>query len=216
MSLVGSLAPASGAAVQRRWPHSVISPSDAYFAVPAFANTTSSLPFSCLICENRRSRSPSFETSPWTPVTFFPISFTAAASSPSRRPVMKTCAPSLANRFAVASPMPLLPPVTSAIFPSSLPICSPYQVRLSGPDAGIQRLPHRRVPVDYRPRQPKRPPTLPNHSCCDTAGLGRHRTRCQLGVTGCPAELQTAAAASAPISSARVIITVGSGSTLKL
>src|SRR4029453_10773148 len=33
---------------------------------------------------------------------------------------MKTYAPSFINSFAVASPMPLLPPVTSAIFPSSL------------------------------------------------------------------------------------------------
>src|SRR5262249_1433703 len=37
-------------------------------------------------------------------------------------PVMKTYAPSFTNRFAVARPMPLLSPVISAIFPSSLPI----------------------------------------------------------------------------------------------
>src|SRR5215467_4084875 len=47
---------------------------------------------------------------------------TAAASSDSRRPVIKTYAPSFTNRFAVASPMPVLPPVTSATFLSSLPI----------------------------------------------------------------------------------------------
>src|SRR5262249_50182378 len=34
---------------------------------------------------------------------------------------MKMYAPSLTNCFAVARPMPLLPPVMSAIFPSSLP-----------------------------------------------------------------------------------------------
>ena len=39
-----------------------------------------------------------------------------------RRPVMKTYAPSATNRFAVASPMPLLPPVTSATLPSSFPL----------------------------------------------------------------------------------------------
>src|SRR5580658_9579260 len=33
---------------------------------------------------------------------------------------MKTYAPSDTNRLAVASPMPLLPPVTRAIFPASL------------------------------------------------------------------------------------------------
>src|SRR5262249_35198789 len=86
------------------------------------ANTISSLPFSLLICAKRRSRSLRSDTSPWTPVTFLPISLTAAANSDSRRPVMYTYAPSLTNRFAVARPMPLLPPVISAIFPSSLPI----------------------------------------------------------------------------------------------
>src|SRR6476659_1223415 len=35
---------------------------------------------------------------------------------------MNTYAPSFTNSFAVARPIPLLPPVTSAIFPSSLPI----------------------------------------------------------------------------------------------
>src|SRR5882724_8475570 len=45
-------------------------PRGAYFATPAFANTISSLPFSCLICAKRRSRSPAFDTSPCTPVTF--------------------------------------------------------------------------------------------------------------------------------------------------
>src|SRR3989449_3362793 len=35
---------------------------------------------------------------------------------------MKTYAPSFTNCFAVARPMPLLPPVMSAIFPSSLPM----------------------------------------------------------------------------------------------
>src|SRR5437867_10323479 len=35
---------------------------------------------------------------------------------------MKTYAPSFTNSLAVARPMPLLPPVMSAIFPSSLPM----------------------------------------------------------------------------------------------
>src|SRR5271169_6442175 len=82
----------------------------------------SSLPCSRLICANKRSRSPKSDTSPWTPVTFRPICLAAAVSSASRRPVTKTCAPSFTNCFAVARPMPLLPPVMSAIFPSSLPI----------------------------------------------------------------------------------------------
>src|SRR5580692_11516072 len=46
---------------------------------------------------------------------------TAEANSFSRRPVMKTYAPSATKRFAVARPIPLVPPVTSAILRSSLP-----------------------------------------------------------------------------------------------
>src|SRR5438034_1198117 len=48
---------------------------------------------------------------------------------------MKTYAPSFTNCFVVARPMPLLPPVISAIFPSSLPaffslgfICSEFRL----------------------------------------------------------------------------------------
>jgi hypothetical protein len=48
------------------------------------------------------------------------VALTAAANSGSRRPVMKTYAPSFTNCCAVARPMPLLPPVMRAIFPSSL------------------------------------------------------------------------------------------------
>ena len=80
------------------------------------ASTISSLPFSCLICAKRRSRWPRFDTSHYTPVTFLPISLTATANSGSRRSVMKTYAPSFTNRFAVARPMPLLPPVSQCVF----------------------------------------------------------------------------------------------------
>jgi hypothetical protein len=44
---------------------------------------------------------------------------TTRSSSCCRRPVMTTDAPSSANRFATASPIPALPPVTIATFPSS-------------------------------------------------------------------------------------------------
>src|SRR5579864_3960662 len=101
---------------------SVILPIGAYFATPAFANRISSLPFCCLICPYRRSRSGRLETSPRTPATFLPISLTAALNSASRRPVMKTYAPSATKRVAAASPMPLVPPVIKPIFPSSLPM----------------------------------------------------------------------------------------------
>src|ERR1022692_344808 len=42
----------------------------------------------------------------------------ASFSSFSRRPVITTCAPSSTKRLAVAKPIPLLPPVITAIFPA--------------------------------------------------------------------------------------------------
>src|ERR1700751_2088674 len=86
----------------------------------------SSRPFSRLICAKRLSKSSRFEESALMAVTWPLISFAAASSSASRRPVTKTYAPSLTKRCAVARPIPAVPPVTSAIFPSSFPdICFP-------------------------------------------------------------------------------------------
>src|SRR5258706_5438678 len=48
-----------------------------------------------------------------------PISFAAEASVFSSRPVIATLAPSRAYAFAVANPIPLFPPVTTATFPSN-------------------------------------------------------------------------------------------------
>lgn len=98
---------------------SVIAPNGTNSQTPAFANKMSIWPFSFLIVAYNRSRSARFETWLWTPVTFRPISSTAASSSLCRRPVIKTWAPSATNRCAVASPRPLLSPVMTAIFPSS-------------------------------------------------------------------------------------------------
>src|ERR1700722_2827571 len=63
----------------------------------------------------------------------------ASFSSFSRRPVITTCAPSSTKRLAVAKPIPLLPPVMTAIFPANfcplwLLICF-LQVRLLFPPA---------------------------------------------------------------------------------
>src|SRR4029077_13877863 len=86
----------------------------------------SSRPFSRLICAKRLSKSSRFEESALTAVTWPLISFAAESSSACLRPVTKTYAPSLTKRCAVARPIPAVPPVTSAIFPSSLPdICFP-------------------------------------------------------------------------------------------
>src|SRR6266852_4576313 len=54
------------------------------------------------------------------PETSLPIVFTASSSSFWRRPVMKTYAPSLTKSFAVANPIPSVPPVMTATLPSSL------------------------------------------------------------------------------------------------
>src|SRR6266851_8595071 len=53
------------------------------------------------------------------PETLLPIVFTASSSSFWRRPVMKTYAPSLTKSFAVANPIPSVPPVMTATLPSS-------------------------------------------------------------------------------------------------
>src|SRR6266478_10182557 len=47
------------------------------------------------------------------------MAFTASSSSFGRRPVMNTYAPSLTKSFAVANPIPSVPPVMTAILPSS-------------------------------------------------------------------------------------------------
>src|SRR5882724_10604871 len=54
------------------------------------------------------------------PETLLPMVFTASSSSFWRRPVMKTYAPSLTKSFAVANPIPSVPPVMTATLPSSL------------------------------------------------------------------------------------------------
>src|ERR1700733_1459388 len=62
--------------------------------------------------------------SPVTVVRFEFISPPASFSSFSRRPVITTCAPSSTKRLAVAKPIPLLPPVITAIFPANFCPCS--------------------------------------------------------------------------------------------
>jgi hypothetical protein len=51
-----------------------------------------------------------------------PTSRSAASIATRSRPVITTLAPSAAKALAEARPIPLLPPVISAIFPSSRPI----------------------------------------------------------------------------------------------
>src|SRR6266851_8785404 len=61
-------------------------------------------------------------TSSTLPKAFTPLAFsaeTAAATSPSLRAQIETCAPSAAKPSAIARPIPLLPPVTATRFPLS-------------------------------------------------------------------------------------------------
>src|SRR5262245_32116311 len=90
--------------------------------MPAFANTTSSppssrtqvvtssftVPSSAASALRARQRPPAFSIS------------ARVSSTPSARSTASTWAPSLANRIALARPMPLAAPVTSARFPKSL------------------------------------------------------------------------------------------------
>src|SRR2546425_5264459 len=97
-----------------------VSASGANFATPAFTNNTSILPSFCETSAYSLSTSVSLATSACTATTPFPIILTASSSVFLLRPEMATLAPSSCKRLAVASPMPLLPPVTTATFPSSL------------------------------------------------------------------------------------------------
>ena len=54
------------------------------------------------------------------PITFPPIALTASSSVFWSRPEIATLAPSARKSLAVAIPIPLFPPVTTATFPVSL------------------------------------------------------------------------------------------------
>src|SRR6266567_1972498 len=99
---------------------SEVSASGANLATPAFTNSTSILPSFCETSANSLSTSVSFATSDCTATRPFPIVFTASSSVFLDRPEMATLAPSSCRRLAVASPMPLFLPVTTATFPLNL------------------------------------------------------------------------------------------------
>ena len=78
--------------------------------IPAFTNSTSILPSFRETSANSLSTSVSLATSACTATTPFPISLPLRPGF-SLRPEMATRAPSACRRLAVASPMPLFPPV---------------------------------------------------------------------------------------------------------
>src|SRR5262245_31428672 len=70
---------------------------------------------------------------------------------------MNTYAPLPTNCFAAASPIPLLPPVTSAILPSSFPMSSSLRCdRITGPDTVLAPSPP--ALFDGDPKQVGQPP----------------------------------------------------------
>src|SRR5713226_8796800 len=98
---------------------SLLSLAGANFAMPALANSASILPNFAETWLNNRSRSASLETSAFTASVPLPMVWTASSNVFWSRPDMATFAPSSLNSLAVASPMPLLPPVINAVFPSN-------------------------------------------------------------------------------------------------
>ena len=86
----------------------------------ALLTSTSSRPLTASAASTMRCAESASETLPATVVTL-PAGSEAATSSSfsARRPVITTRAPSAAKRRASASPMPLPPPVMSAVLPSS-------------------------------------------------------------------------------------------------
>src|SRR5882757_2099699 len=99
---------------------SVVPPIGVLPGMPALANTISSLPNFLTPCSIAASVAAMSVASAAIASAFGPSSFAAASSVAWLRPVITTFAPSATNSFAVASPMPLLPPVINAVLFASL------------------------------------------------------------------------------------------------
>jgi hypothetical protein len=90
--------------------------------MPAFANSASIRPNFRLISSIATAISGTRDTSALITRASGPSSVWATFKVRSLRPVMATRAPSRMNALAVASPMPLLPPVTTATLSLNLPL----------------------------------------------------------------------------------------------
>src|SRR5215467_9967100 len=81
------------------------------------------LPSAFIASSYARLTSAASATSPWMPTTrlpFAPMALTASSSASRPRATMATSAPEAANRVAIASPIPLLAPVITAVRPARL------------------------------------------------------------------------------------------------
>src|SRR5438132_306523 len=107
---------------------------------PALLTKISTLPNSELTCLQAASIAAAFETSQLIaetlPFATFWISPLASASVAASRARIATSAPEAANSLAIASPRPLLPPVTIALLPCSRTSMIPFLPRIACPPDG--------------------------------------------------------------------------------
>ena len=93
--------------------------------IPALLNSTSTVPYSSIVTSNIFLTSSRLDMSAITYIASFPsalMSSTTAFALSSFLPVTTTFAPSCANSFADALPIPDVAPVTIATFPSNFAI----------------------------------------------------------------------------------------------
>src|SRR5712692_6237019 len=104
---------------------SVICSNGRNLPTPALTKRTSTFPNLSFTAANSLSVSARLDASERIARTSPPISRLASSSVCWSRPVMTTRAPCSLNSFAVARPMPELPPVMTATLPSNLPMVFP-------------------------------------------------------------------------------------------
>src|SRR4051812_43345343 len=117
-------------------------------SMPALLTRMSTSPSAATMAPNAALTAGSSPTSAATPAVLTPCLANAAAASSAlaaSRSTTPMLAPSRANRSAIARPMPLQAPVTTAILPPSLAMVAPLSV--SGADARALRLGRRQDPL---------------------------------------------------------------------
>src|SRR6266571_4482205 len=115
---------------------SVILPRGACSSATALAMTVSSLPCLAFTSLSSASISVRLDASALAPKLRGPISSTALSSRSCWRPVTTTVAPCATNSLAIAKPIPVVPPVTTATFPSSEKLILPPVDSLSSSSSG--------------------------------------------------------------------------------
>src|SRR5262245_31777047 len=144
---------------------------------PAFATRMSTGPSSRSICSRAASTSSNAVSSATTCVTRPPVPSISAATSPSAersRPWTATIAPSLANSFAIAAPIPRELPVTSETLPfSDATKVTPSSRRSHLPPA-LERLRKRHLIRVFEIAADGKPAREPSHCDADRLEHRRH------------------------------------------